>query len=64
MGLTWILFLLSFSRHLALDIMSNIYVDNVLIGTDSVEQTFCIYQETKEIFRKARGGSRIYKRGG
>ena len=38
---------------LALDIMSNIYVDNVLIGTDSVEQTFSIYQEAKEIFRKA-----------
>ena len=33
--------------------MSNIYVDNVLIGTDSVEQTFSIYQEAKEIVRKA-----------
>ena len=33
--------------------MSNLYVDNVLIGTDLVEQTFSIYQEAKEIFREA-----------
>ena len=44
--------LLKEGTPLALDIMSNIYVDNVLIGTDSVEQTFSIYQEAKEIFRK------------
>ena len=32
---------------LALNIMSNIYVDKVLIGAKSSKQTFDIYQEAK-----------------
>jgi len=45
--------LLKEDTPLALNIMYNIYVDNLLIGTDSMNQTFSIYQEAKEIFNKA-----------
>jgi len=38
---------------LALKIMSDIYVDNVLLGANSSEQAFEIYQEAKAIFRRA-----------
>ena len=37
---------------IALDI-SNIYVDNVFLGANSVEEAYKIYVESKEIFRKA-----------
>ena len=38
---------------LALNILNNMYVDNVLMGTDSVEEAYCIYQKAKIIFKKA-----------
>ena len=38
---------------LAVNIMNNIYGDNVLIGTESAEQAVNIYQEAKVIFRRA-----------
>ena len=37
----------------ALDISNNIYVDNMSLGTNSVEKAYKIYLESKEIFRKA-----------
>jgi len=33
--------------------LNNMYVDNLLIGTDSVEGACCIFQEAKDIFEKA-----------
>ena len=33
--------------------MNNIYVHNVLLGANSSEQAFEIYQEAKGIFRRA-----------
>ena len=36
---------------LALNILNNMYFDNVLIGTDSVEEAYCIFQEA--IFKRA-----------
>ena len=38
---------------LALSIMNNIYVDNVLIGADNSEEAYSIYQRSKEIFKGA-----------
>jgi len=38
---------------LALNIMSNIYVDNVLLGAKDSKQAFEIYLEAKAIFRRA-----------
>ena len=38
---------------LALHIMGNIYVDNVMIGLDNSDEIVCVYEETKRIFRKA-----------
>ena len=38
---------------LALDISNNIYVDNVSLGANSVDEAYKIYLESKEIFRKA-----------
>ena len=38
---------------IALDISNNIYVDNVSLGANSVEEAYKIYLESKEIFRKA-----------
>ena len=38
---------------LSLNILNNMYVDNVLMGTDSVEEAYCIYQKAKVIFEKA-----------
>ena len=38
---------------LALNIMNNIYVDNVLLGANSSEHAFEMYQEAKGIFRRA-----------
>ena len=32
--------------------MSNIYVDNILIGAKSSKQTFDIYQEAKAIMKR------------
>ena len=61
-GLTCSLFLLgaTLKYHLqkegtplALNIMSNIYVDNVLLGAKSSKQAFEIYLEAKAIFRSA-----------
>ena len=37
---------------LALNILNNMYVDNVLMGTDSVEEAYCIYQKAKVICKK------------
>ena len=38
---------------LSLNIMDNIYVDNVLIGADNVEEACSIYHEAKEMFKRA-----------
>jgi len=38
---------------LALNIMNNIYVDNVLVGAESSKQAYMIYQEAKAMFKKA-----------
>ena len=38
---------------IALDISNNIYVDNVSLGANSVEEVYKIYLESKEIFREA-----------
>ena len=38
---------------LALHILYNIYVDNVLIGVDNVNDTHGIYEEAKHIFKKS-----------
>ena len=38
---------------IALDISNNIYVDNVSLGANSVEEVYNIYLESKEIFREA-----------
>ena len=38
---------------LALSIMNNIYVDNVLIGADNSEEAYSIYQRSKKIFKGA-----------
>jgi len=38
---------------LALNIMNNIYVDNVLLGANSSEHAFEMYREAKGIFRRA-----------
>ena len=38
---------------LALNILKNMYVDNVLIGTDSVEEACCVFGEAKDIFKRA-----------
>ncbi|XP_065892443.1 uncharacterized protein [Dysidea avara] len=38
---------------LAMKIMNNIYVDNLLIGIKSSEEAFIVYQEAKSIFRRA-----------
>ena len=38
---------------LALNILNNMYVDNILMGTDSVEEANCIYQKARIIFKKA-----------
>ena len=37
---------------LTLNILKNMYVDNVLIGTDSVEEA-CVFGEAKDIFKRA-----------
>ena len=37
----------------ALEINNNIYVDNVSLGANSVDEAYKIYLESKEIFRKA-----------
>ena len=38
---------------LSLNIMNNIYVDNVLVGADDVKEACDIYYESKEIFKRA-----------
>jgi len=38
---------------LALNIMDNIYVDNVLVGAESSKQAFLVYQEPKVMFKRA-----------
>ena len=38
---------------LALNIMDNIYVDNVLVGAESSKQAFLVYQEAKAMFKRA-----------
>ena len=38
---------------LALKILNNMYVDNVLIGTNSVKKAHGIFQEAKDIFKRA-----------
>ena len=37
----------------ALNILKNMYVDNVLIDTDSVEEACCTFREAKDIFKRA-----------
>ena len=45
--------LLNEGTPLASSILNNMYVENLLIGTDSVEGACCIFQEAKDIFKKA-----------
>ena len=53
LGATLKFHLLNEGTPLASSILNNMYVENLLIGTDSVEGACCIFQEAKDIFKKA-----------
>ena len=43
----------SYDRELALKLKSDIYVDNMKTGADTIESTIQVYRESKSIFREA-----------